>query len=355
MALPYFISCASSTNTLQNFAGNIGSKENALKLFMGAVAERNGLFHINSGQQSSAEFLCFILQLLRLETLLIASLSMFTQRQLSTMCLDTIKNEFRTILDKISKTDDKLNNPIDDFFYSKLEYSHKCNTCGNSHLKRQSSCFSFESSHRYFTKKDKRSQVTTENLLNLFFRGDDTNMMGIEESNDICHHCNCQKGTEELKVLELAKEIIIIYDRIDSAESTDNLSILSPTEITSLGRKSQCHWKIDEKINFYHVLSNNDSTATRWFKSGIYHSGSTFSFGHYVNISVKNAPSSPELVLIDDSIVHDNKPLYSLLCDENSSLITHYGNAVITLYSSELIRLRLAQHEIRMNNQRRKD
>ena len=354
MALPYFISCAKSTNTLQNFPGNKGTKKEAMLSFMSAVAKRNDLFSIESGQQSSAEFLHFILNLLRMETILLTSLSMFSTRELSSMTIETFHIEFDKIFDTIAMTSDKLDSPIDEYFYNKIEYSHKCNTCGNCQFKSHSSLFMFESSHRYFTNKNKRSQVSTNSLLNLFFKGNETNINGIVRSSQTCRQCHNREGTEELKVIKLAKEVLIIYDRIDLDSSTNNLSILSPTEVTFLANKSQSHWIIDENISFHHSLSPNDlSTKTRSFKSAIYHKGPTFNSGHYINISIKNTSSWATPFLFNDDIVQEKKPLVSIFFDKNSTFVDDYGNAVIALYTSEQRRPCLERQYKRIQSKRK--
>ena len=68
-----FLLCARYTNIVHAYpiSENITTKEDALSYFIDNVSKRNRLFQKCSGQQSSAEYICFLLHLLRTEAILV--------------------------------------------------------------------------------------------------------------------------------------------------------------------------------------------------------------------------------------------------------------------------------------------
>ena len=336
MVTPYLLSCSPITQKINYFPTNGISKKDALTSFLEIVAQRNDLFDVKSGQQSSAEFLCYLLDTLRLESELLNHLSLKSEDDLLSLNFYDIDDERENTMRMLSTSEEKLDNPIDDYFYSKLTISHKCTNCEASQFKKHSCCFAFESFHRFFTHKDKRQQVTTIDLLNLFFRKEGGNTDAVIESFDTCHQCGCARGIEEMKINKIAREVIVIYDRIDSDDTNISLSMLSPTEVISLGQKKQGHWKLEHEINFNHLLEGEPNIYnSRWWKGAIYHKGPTYQRGHYVSVSIRNVRSSSKILLFNDIDVVQNSEIQSLLQTKSSSLIEHYGTAVVAVYSTD--------------------
>ena len=336
MVTPYLLSCSPISQTINYFPTNGMSKVDAMTSFLDVVAQRNDLFDKMSGQQSSAEFLRYLLDILRLESALMTRLSLKSDNDLSSLNFYDIYEEYKDTMRMLSSTEEKLDNPVDVYFYSKLTISHKCISCDTLQFKNHSCRLVFESFHRFFMDKDKKSQVTTTDLLNLIFRKEGANRDAVIESFDTCHQCGSARGIEEMKINKIAREVIVIYDRIDSDDTNITSSMLSPTEVISLGQKRQGHWKLEHEINFNHLVEDQPSVYnSRWWKGAIYHNGPTYQNGHYVSVSIRLFGSSSKILLFNDLDVFQDSEIQSLLQTKSSSLIEHYGTAVVALYSTD--------------------
>ena len=356
MATPFFLSCACHAKALEEFPGSTDvPKDDSLKLLQNAIGKRNRWFISGSGQQSSAEFLTYLLNLLRLESELLNSLALKPLDDVVQMSLDYISKECDHVNNRISSNPDKFDNPIDDFFYNSIEISHKCNNCGLSQFKRHESCLVLEALDRSFTDKEQRSQVTTEDLLDLFLFRRGATIEALIDSFDLCQTCYYANGVEEMKMHQVAKEVVIIYDRINSDVTTNNLSILSPVDVISLGQKTLNHWNVTEKMSLHHLLGDQDEACYRWRKGAVYHYGPSYNNGHYVAAAIRtDLQDSSTMLLFNDSNVDDDYKVMSLLHDKSSSLIDKYGTAVIALYSNCEPKPLISPREAKRREQKRK-
>ena len=354
MVTPYLLSCSPISQTINYFPTYGMSKVDAVTSFLDIVAQSNDLFDKLSGQQSSAEFLRYLLDTLRLESALLNRLSLKSDNDFLSLKFDDIKKEYTDTLRMLSSSDERLDNPIDVYFYSKLTISHKCINCQTSQFKNHSCRLVFESFHRFFMDKDQKAQVTTTDLLNLVFRKEGGNTDAVIESFDTCHQCGSARGIEEMKINKVAREVIVIYDRIDSNDTNISPSMLSPTEVISLGQKREGHWKFEHEINFNHLLVGQPNVYnSRWWKGAIYHKGPTYQRGHYVSASIRNVGSSSKILLFNDLDVIHNSEIQSLLQTKSSSLIEHYGTAVVALYSTDCI-IKSVSKQAKDTNKKRK-
>ena len=338
LVTPYFLSCgllakASNCNTSLCWTKN---KPDILSSLLSIVGYRNAQFAMNSGQQSSAEFLLYLLHLLRIESELLHRTSFKSNDEILKYTLQSIENDYNKIDHHLSINHDKLETPIDEYFYNRIDIYHKCSKCEKSQFKCFQSQFAFECSHRYFINKQNMTQVCTSDLLDLYFHGDEVNVNARIPSFDACRKCGHNHGIQEMRLSTVAKEVLIIYDRIDV--NIDAL-IPSPRDVTSIVQKRLVHWKIEDDVKFNNdVEINAKGHNTRLRRGAIFHNGQSYEEGHYITVSLKTYDaSSPKLVLFNDLDVCYNSNFESLFLSKESHLIEAYGTAVVALYSNDVI------------------
>ena len=333
LVTPYFLSIARFTKNINVYPVPkvFASVFDAMQAFINAISIRNENFKIVSGQQSCAEFLSYLLSLLRKEALLVKAISELKTK--SFVDHSIITETFIGICDLLDKADcihDKT--PIDEYFSNRIQVSLRCQNCQKSQFHNIFSTFTLEASHRYFTGKNSRKLIMTKQLLNLYLRGNESSNDSDIVSHFTCFHCNHNLGIEELKLIELAKNVIMIYDRIVSShEEPINTTILSPLEITALSTKSLTHWYLETELHLNQVVLN-EASSSRSLLSAVFHKGPSIVSGHYIAVSTNSSVSNQNMTLYNDNIVIENVNLFPLLRDPESPLIENYGNAVIALY-----------------------
>ena len=332
MATPHFLSVAWYTKRISVYkipSGTYNSKDDALRAFINVISIRNERFSIASGQQSCAEFLCYLLSLLRKEVLLLKTILRFKQESINHLVLTNI---FNNICDRLDKSEgSNEDTPIDDYFLNQIEVSSRCQNCKKSQFHKTLSTFTFEASHRFFMKK-MRKLVTTQELINLYLRGSESSKDSDVVIHTTCCYCHHHLGLEELKLKQIAENVIVIYDRIDSSQDDPiNTTVLSPLDITALSTKSLCHWYLGNEIQFNQFM-NQENTSLRSLISSVFHSGPSIHSGHFITVSMESSTSNQIMNLFNDNEVIENINLFPLFRDPTSNLKDSYGNAVIALY-----------------------
>lgn len=346
LASPYFLQCARFTNAISLYPipSYITSLEQSLSIFIHIIGQRNELFKLESGQQSCAEFIIFLLKLLRVEAEMVNQLVNYlstnpTKHNIRTMTRDDIHHWWYKTIDTVEYGgfDVKFSTPIDDFFYNKIEISSKCDNCGSQEFKRNYSCLAFECYHRHIKHKRYYKIVKTSMLLGVYFRHDEADENSMVPTVSNCSFCGHDRGKEILTLISAAKEMIIIYDRIDANEDEDRILLLSPVSVVPLPKKTKIHWQIQNEINtrnYYNTDNVNiEAETSRYFKSCVLHKGNDYRSGHYYNVSLRfNGDSFIPYTFDDESA--------TLMTDldflQKSKSLNHYsGECVIALYNTE--------------------
>lgn len=328
LVTPAFLECARHQIILSEQA-TTPTIEEALSNFMSTMGQKNSRFSPFSGQQSSAEFLIYLLDILRNETVFLLSLRNL-QIDIRFLTLSNVKKTWELVLRKMSSCNTLQDTPVDDYFLSQIQISKECKSCCHVQYQKEiQSCLALECYQRFFKQKHTRTQVSTEQLLNLFFRGEESNE--DTQSSFLCSDCRGSHCIEHWKMVHVAKELIVIYDRIDS---NVNYTIpLTSYSITSFGKKSLAHWYINKRLELgNYTTSNNGTNNSRSFNSAIFHNGSDYNAGHYVTFASRHCNESiPQLILFNDREIKTESD--SFLYDKFCHLNYKYGTATVALYS----------------------
>ena len=315
---------------------DVDNKERAIQLLIYSVGKMNNIFDVNSGQQSSAEYLTYFLHLLRAESQFILTINSEQLGNRNLLTLNDLNELWKTVETNIEQSNEKFQTPIDEFFYSKIGIWNKCNLCGISYYFRTSSCLTFECFHRYLNNRHYLSHVSTADLLDVFFRGKTSNEDAQVQNSMVCDLCGHDRGTEELKILELAREVIVIHDRIDCDAGLINTELLSPVDVVSFGNKNLTFWSIEESIDLRSYFDNWEDVDSmkRWWRSVIFHEGPNYNSGHYTNTSLREMGNSTASFTFNDSEV-THIPNVSFIKEKVTNTQYGYGTAVVSLYSNE--------------------
>lgn len=314
LTLPYFLACARLVGVISKYAAPdyINTKREAVECFVDVVSSKDVKFSFISGQQSCAEFLSYYLNLVRNELVLLNRIHAFDSA--NELRFEVIETIFDAIVMEMDKSNSLEDTPIDEYFSNEVNVYWKCERCHRSQYQHDRRYFMFECSHRYLNRCGSgSSKVDTNRLMKVYFKDDEFNEDNQVRINAMCRFCSHNGLIEELKLRKEAKELIIIYDRVViNAEMT----------IT----KNLSHWRLNDSLNI---------NEPRYLKGVVYHSGRTFTSGHYVTVSLEKHHFSKErsVYVYNDEAVQENNSALSLLVDESSSYALLYGNAVIALYS----------------------